>query len=188
MCRSFQDRPVEGELLDRILGNAQRAPSAGFSQGWAFVVLDGKDQTDVFWETTADDGWKADPTWPGLLRAPVIILALAHKQTYLARYSEPDKAALGLEDERRWAVPFWLVDTAFATMVMLLTAADAGLGALFFGIARGEGELLAALGVPSGYQPIGAVALGWPADDDRPSPSLKRGRRPQAEIVHRGHW
>jgi nitroreductase len=188
MCRSFQDRPVEGGLVDRILNNARRAPSAGYSQGWAFVVLEGRDQTALFWATTTDESWRADPTWPGLLRAPVIILPLTHRQTYLTRYSEPDKAGLGLEDEHRWPVPFWLVDTAFATMVILLTAADAGLGALFFGMARGERELLAALGVPGGYEPIGAVALGWPDDNDRPSPSLKRGRRPENEIVHRGHW
>ena len=188
MCRSFEDRPVDAELLDRVLGNAQRAPSAGFSQGWAFVVLEGPDQTGTFWESTADEWWRADPNWPGLLRAPVIILPLAHKQTYLDRYSEPDKIRFGLGDERKWPVPFWLVDTAFATMAMLLTAADVGLGALFFGIARGEQELLTGLGVPGGHQAIGAVALGWPAGDDRPSGSLKRGRRPGRDVVHRGHW
>jgi nitroreductase len=84
-------------------------------------------------------------------------------------------------------VPYWLVDTAFASMLILLTASDAGLGALFFGIFQGERELLEALGVPDGYQPIGAIALGWPAPD-RPSPSLKRGHRPVEEVIHRGHW
>ncbi|HSS09807.1 MAG TPA: nitroreductase family protein, partial [Acidimicrobiales bacterium] len=157
MCRSFADRPVDAALLDRILTNARRAPSAGFSQGWAFVVLEGQSQTRMFWDYTTDESWQADPDWPGLLRAPIIILPLADKQTYLDRYSEPDKAKFGLGDERKWPVPFWIVDTAFATMAMLLTAADSGLGALFFGIARGEQELLASLGVPSGYQPIGAV-------------------------------
>jgi nitroreductase len=84
-------------------------------------------------------------------------------------------------------VPYWLVDTAFATMLMLLGAADAGLGAAFVGIFRGEAELLASLGVPEGYRPIGAVAMGYPAPDIR-SPSLARGRRPMADVVHRGGW
>jgi nitroreductase len=187
MCRSFEDRPVPADTLERILANAQRAPSAGFSQGWGFVVLEGSEQTTGFWERTSEEEWRLDPDWPGLLRAPVIIIPLAHKQAYIDRYSEPDKAAAGLQHEAAWTVPYWLVDTAFATMLILLTAADAGLGALFFGIDRGEQDLLDWLGVPAGYRPIGAVALGWPAPD-RPSPSLKRGRRSAEQVIHRGRW
>jgi nitroreductase len=187
MCRTFVDRPIPPQVLDRVLANAQRAPSAGFSQGWAFVVLEGPEQTAEFWALTTDPEWRHDPTWPGLLLAPVVIVPLAQKQTYLDRYSEPDKAAAGLQSESAWNVPYWLVDTAFATMLILLTAADAGLGALFFGLERGERELLDRLGVPDGHQAIGAVALGWPAPD-RPSPSLRRGHRPPEQVIHRGHW
>jgi nitroreductase len=188
MVRSFTDRPVPPEAVDRILGNAQRAPSAGFAQGWAFVVLAGPAETAVFWHHMAEPEWLAQPDHPGLLRAPVIIVALAHKQAYLDRYREPDKAASARADEADWPVPYWLVDTAFATMAMLLTAVDAGLGALFFGLARGQDALMAALGVPPDFQPIGAVAVGWPDDQDRRSPSLARGRRPPETVVHLGHW
>jgi len=109
---------------------------------------------------------------------------LAHEQAYLDRYAEPDKAGLGMETAEGWPVPYWLIDTAFATLLMLLTAVDAGLGALFFGIFQGERELLEHLGVPPGYRPIGAVALGYPADPDPLSLSLSRGRRsPAADPV-----
>jgi nitroreductase len=41
MVRSYDvSRPVPAELVDRIVGNGLRAPSAGFSQGWGFLVLD----------------------------------------------------------------------------------------------------------------------------------------------------
>jgi hypothetical protein len=73
-------------------------------------------------------------------------------------------------------------------MLMLLSVVDAGLAALYFGLPRGERELLADLAVPAGYQPIGAVALGWPDGEDRPSPSLARGHRPADEVIHRGRW
>ena len=33
-------RPVPADVVDRIVSNGMRAPSAGFSQGWAFLVLD----------------------------------------------------------------------------------------------------------------------------------------------------
>jgi nitroreductase len=74
-------------------------------------------------------------------------------------------------------------------MLILLSAIDAGLGALFFGLNHAdESALLRAFGVPAGFEPVGAIALGHPAADDRPSASLRRGHRPPAEMIHRGRW
>ena len=188
MVRSFTDESLEPGVLDRLLAAATRAPSAGFTQGWAFVVLEGPEQTERFWSRTMPPDERATFAWPGLLRAPVLVLPLSCRQAYLDRYTEPDKAGSGLHDEARWPVPYWDVDCAFATMVLLLGAVDEGLGALFFGIFRNEQDLLADLGVPADHRPIGAVAIGHPAGDDRPSPSLARGRRPLEQVVHRGSW
>jgi nitroreductase len=186
MVRRFVNRPVASDALDRILDNATRAPSAGYSQGWAFVVLEGDDRR-TFWETTRpDQPW--DPSPGSLHAAGAIVLPLSHKQAYLDRYSMPDKAAFGMGDERNWPAPYWDIDVGFACQTMLLTAVDLGLGALFFGIFTGERELLDNLGVPPGYRAIGAIAVGHPLPGERSSPSLKTGRRPQAEVIHRGRW
>src|SRR5438552_16425254 len=92
MVRSFEDRPIPHESVERILANARRAPSAGFSQGWAFLVLDGRDETERFWRATfPDDEARAAFRWQGLFAAPLIVVALSHKQAYLDRYAEPDK-------------------------------------------------------------------------------------------------
>ena len=41
MVRNYDpDRPVPAEIVDRLLAHALRAPSAGFSQGWGFLVLE----------------------------------------------------------------------------------------------------------------------------------------------------
>lgn len=188
MTRAFEERPVPDEVLDRVLDTGLRAPSAGFSQGWEFVVLRGE-ETPRFWELTR----RPDPPQPGgrqagMRTAPVLIVPLSHKQAYLDRYSEPDKAGLGLDHEDGWPVPYWDIDTAFAVMAILLAATSEGLGALFFGIFRGEGELLDHLGVPEGLRPIGAVALGYPGRTQSRSPSLTRGRRPATEALHWGSW
>ncbi len=161
MCRDFLDRPLPAGTVDRLLVQARRAPSAGHTQGWAFVVLEGAEQTAMFWSHDADPAWLADPNHPGLLRAPVIIVPLASEAAYVERYAEADKRAGGGPEV--WDVPYWLVDTAFATMVLLLAATDEGLGALFFALHAEPAGLLGALGVPDGWQPLGAVALGWPA-------------------------
>lgn len=185
MCRSFLERPVDRAALDRALAMATHAPSAGNTQGWAFVVLEGAG-TATFWEYEADSSWLAHPSHPGLLNAPAIVLPLASRDAYRDRYSEPDKAAPDRVDQ--WGVPYWLVDTAFATMLLLLGLAQEGLGALFFALRKPPGPLLARLGVPAGWQPLGAVALGWPSPDDKPSASAGRGRKPITEVVHRGGW
>ena len=188
MVRNFDgSRPVPTDVVERILANALQAPSAGFSQGWAFLVLEGREETERFWSATFAGGDRAAFGWPGLFDAPVLIVPLSHKQAYLDRYAEADK---GITDRREsfWPVPYWDVDTGMASLLMLLTAVDAGLGALFFGIFPPRLDAFrAAFDVPEAYTPVGAIALGYPAPDE-PSPSLRRGRRPLDEVVHRGRF
>ena len=95
MVRAFDPRPVEREVLDGVLDAARRAPSAGNSQGWDFVVLEGP-ATARFWDVTLPADKRASFRWQQLLDAPVIVLPLANHKAYLDRYAEPDKAATGL--------------------------------------------------------------------------------------------
>ncbi len=39
MVRNYQNHPVDPDTLERILDAARRAPSAGFSQGQAMIVV-----------------------------------------------------------------------------------------------------------------------------------------------------
>jgi nitroreductase len=186
MVRAFDARPVDRDVLDAVLDTARRAPSAGNTQGWVFIVLEG-DDTRRFWDVTLPEDRRDSFRWKQLLDAPVVILPLASREAYLSRYSEADKATTGLADPTRWPVPYWQIDTAFATMLLLLAVEDAGLGALFFGVFRNGEKLLAALDVPGGYELIGAVAIGHPLEDE-PGRSAERPRRSLDEIVHRGGW
>lgn len=145
----------------------------------------------MFWEHQADPSWLAHPSHPGLLSAPVVVLPLGNRDHYVHRYAEADKTGSVEAAAQRvdaWQVPYWLVDTAFATMLLLLAAADEGLGALFFALRHDWPPLAETLGVPDGWEPIGAVALGWPSDDDRTATSAGRGRRPLWQVVHMGKW
>jgi nitroreductase len=188
MVRAFDGRPIAPDVLERILDAAQRAPSAGNSQGWGFVVLEGPD-TSRFWDVTLPEARRTAFKFPKLLDAPVIVLPLADKLTYLSRYAEPDKAHTGLAEEDRWPVPYWQIDTAFAAMLLLLAAEDEGLGALFFGVFRDSARLLSELGVPDHLDLIGAIALGHRAEGDQVAGrSADRDRRPLEDVVHRGAW
>ena len=185
MVRNFDGRPVPAPVVERLLENARRGPSAGFSQGVEFLVLNGPDETAQYWDVSLPADQREGFRWPGLFRAPLLIVTFAHPDTYLDRYAEPDKGWTD-RDPARWPVPYWHVDAAFASMLVLLTAVDAGLGALFFGVFRPD-AVRAAFGVPDGYLPTGAMAVGYPAPDV-PSRSVARGRRPAGAVVHRGRW
>jgi nitroreductase len=187
MIRNYDpSRPVPPSVVDRLLDNAVRAPSAGFSQGWAFLVLSTPSERGRFWAATTDGG-APDPWLQGMQNAPLLIVPLSHKQAYLDRYAENDKGWAD-RDENRWPVPYWDIDTGFATLLMLLTAVDEELGACFFGVPPERiGAFRAAFGVPEEYVPIGCMSVGYPAPDRR-SPSLRRGRRPVEEVVHHGSW
>lgn len=188
MVRSFSTRKVEPELVDRIVALAAKAPSAGNTQALDVVVLEGE-QTERYWSTTLTAERRANFPWPGLLRAPVLLLPLVQPEEYVRRYSEPDKAATGLgEGQQQWPIPYWYVDGAFAAMVMLLATVDAGLGACFFGQFEHEAALRTEFGWPEDRRALGTIALGWPDEEQRLSQSAKRQRKALDQLIHRGGW
>ena len=188
MVRDFSDEPVERPLVEQLVANATRGPSGGFSQGFAFVVLTDPDRRAMFWRTTSGPEWRGESESEALTRVPVVILPLAHKQAYLDRYAMPDKAHTPLSQEAYWPAPYWDIDTGFGVMLILLTAVNLGLGALFFAVFRGEQELLETLGVPEGHRLIGAIAVGYPTPGERSKPELTTGRRPLHDTVRWEGW
>lgn len=149
------------------------------------MTFEGPDETGSFWEATFPVSKRASFRWEGMFNAPLIVVPMSSQEAYLDRYAEPDKGWTD-RDPGRWPVPYWDIDTGMAALLMLLTAVDASLGALFFGIFDVP-AFRAAFGIPVAYTPIGAIAIGHPAPDE-PSPSLKRGRRPLDEVLHRARW
>jgi nitroreductase len=194
MVRSYTSEPVDPAVLDLVLRNATRAPSAGFSQGWSFLVLDTPEAVARYWDLFVGDAeWEADSWLRGMRTAPVLVLPCASKAAYVARYAEPDKGWTDTSPEAvaaRWPMPFWYMDTAMAVMLMLQTVVDQGLGACYFGIPpRHEAEVRAAFAIPDEWDPIGVVSIGHPAPTGgaKGSPA-RRPRKPLEEIVHRGSW
>jgi nitroreductase len=189
MVRNYTTDPVDPALVDLALRNAVRAPNAGFSQGWAFLVLDEPDAVRRFWEATADDIESPDDWLAGMMKAPVVILPCSSKAAYLRRYAEDDKGWTD-QDEARWPKPFWDMDTAMAALLILQTATDAGLGSCFIGIPPDkEPGVRAAFAIPEDFDPVGVVTLGHaaPTVGAKGSPT-KRPRKPMDGLVHRGSW
>lgn len=189
MVRNYTAAPVDPAIVDRALRNATRAPSAGFSQGWGFLVLDTPADLRRYWAATADGVDDPDEWLRGMMRAPVLVVPCSSKAAYLGRYAEPDKGWTD-QDEARWPIPFWHLDAAMASLLILQTAVDEGLGGCFFGIPP---EKVAAVrnefSIPGAFDPVGALTLGHPAAAPGALGSPSRRRRKQIdEVVHRGSW
>ncbi|GAB3017364.1 hypothetical protein GCM10011376_02400 [Nocardioides flavus (ex Wang et al. 2016)] len=187
MVRRYADTPVDPAVVDRMLEHAQRAPNAGFTQGWAFLVLDTAADVALFWESTGAAPGARNAWVDGMRTAPVVIVPLASRDAYLDRYAQPDKGWTD-RSEDRWPVPYWFVDAGMASLLILQTSVDEGLGACFFGIPGEHVETFRqAFGVPDTHAPVGAITVGHRvADTGAPGSPSRRERR--TDVVHRGRW
>lgn len=179
------DRPPFEEL-ERIVDLARRAPSAGFSQGLDFLVLDDPNAVDRFWSLTHDP---EHDDRPDCEKSPVVILVFSDPQRYLARYSADDKIEFGLDDLDRWPVRFWDVDGGMASMQLQLAAVDAGLATWFLGIGYGEDAVRREFSIPDDRMMVGVIAVGYRDPDETPTGSgVSRQRRPLDDQLHRNGW
>jgi nitroreductase len=189
IIRDFDPAPIPPEQVEDILWAAQRGPSSGFTQGFEFLVFEGTEQTARFWNAMP---WLNVDDTAGARRAPLIIVPLAHESAYVARYQTPEKAAIGRKTGADFPAPYWFIDTAFAAMLILLSAVNADLGGFYFSIGPTSREIprfREALHIPDVYYPIGAIAIGYPAESERiPPGSLGDRRRAPDSIIHRGGW
>ncbi len=176
MIRAFKPLPVPEEKVGRIVELAQHYPSAGFSQGMAFIVVTEPERVRRIRELNRLRG-----------DAPVLMVPCVSEKLYHDRYHEHDKIRPdGTEIE--WPVPYWYFDAGCASLLVLLAVIDGGLAAYLAGAFRPD-LLRKELGIPDDFVPVGVISIGYP-DYDRhvSSPSLDRGRRPLSQVVHSQHW
>ena len=186
--RAYQREIPPLDVIDGLIDTARRAPTAGFSQGIDFLVLDDPGVVAEFYALTDPPGAEI-PEEFRQNRPPVVVVVFSDPVRYLSRYSEGDKLRFGLDDADAWPVRFWDVDAAMAAMQLQLAAVDAGIDTWFFGYNHGDDEVRERFGVPSDRSLIGVVGLGYRLDDERPIGSgTTRRRRPLEDQLHRNGW
>lgn len=191
MTRRFQPTPLPRDLVEQILRAATRAPSAGFAQGVDLLVLTSEAARKRFWSVASDPEWRErHGSALGLMAAPVIVVPVADPKAYAERYAENDKAATLLyqQDVENWTTPFWLIDAAYATMLVLMAATANNIGSLFFQLHADHRVIADELGIPAGRELIGAIALGLPAGDEPATSPSRRPRRAFDDVVHDEEW
>lgn len=185
MVRNFADKPVDPQTIERIVELTRHAPSAGFTQGQSFVIVTQPEMKKAIADTCGEEGYVEGGFAPFISKAPVLLIPCTSELAYHRRYQEADKVN---EDgsEITWPVPYWFMDIGCAVMIALLAAVDEGLVCAFAG-SMDLYALRSLLHMPAEVTPVGVIAVGYRAEDKR-SPSLKRGRKPDADYVHHETW
>jgi nitroreductase len=156
--RSFADRPIPTEDLDRILEAGRRSPSSQNWQPWDFILVTDRDQLRALAKVWQGAGHVADSA------ATIVVIGPA------------------ADNEFRRAQ----FDLGQATMAMTLAATDLGIGSCHAGVA--DLQLARdLLGFPGDRDWAFLISLGYPADRPL-VPIKNPKRRPFSEVVHRGRW
>ncbi len=184
MVRTYEDRPVPRDVVERVVENCLRAPSAGFSQGTAFLALTTPEDVARFRAAVTPE--EHPENWfAANVQAPALIVVLSNKDAYLDRYAEADKGFSDRSD-RWWTAPYWDIDAGMGALLGLLTAVDEGLGACFFGMEINRvGHFRKEFSVPDRFWPIGIISLGYSAEPPR---DLSGRRKPKASLVYYGQF
>ena len=140
MVRSFKERQVDEAQTMRLVKNAQRAPSAGFLQQQEFLIVRNKEIKVQLAKAAVGQEFIA--------QAPVVIVVCSNTDRVAKRYGE------------RGFNFYSVIDGTFASMLILLTAVNEGLGACFVG-AFNDSEVRRILKLPKAVKPIGIIPVGF---------------------------
>ncbi len=189
MVRHFTSEPVDAEMVARICDLARRAPSAGYTQGQSLVVVTREETRREIARVCDEEEYIASGFHPWISEAPILVVPCVSEAAYHRRYQEADKLAESGGAETEWPVPYWFMDIGCTVMALLLAVVNEGLAAGFAGAPTTARrlELQRLLGIPDEYTAVGVIPIGHGAED-RPSPSLRRRRKPAEEFTHNERW
>lgn len=156
--RTFEDKPVPAEMIEKVLRAAMAAPSAGNEQPWEFVLV-----TD---------------------RKALVGVTEIHPHCEMAREAGFGVLVCGnLQKEVHRG--FWIQDCSACTENLLLAAHALGLGAVWTAVHPNEDRVRLfrrEFGLPEHIVPLAFVPVGWPGENPGPCD------RYEPSAVHRGRW
>ena len=157
--RAFDERPIEADKLRSLFESARWAPSSNNEQPWRFIVASKEERTA--YDRLLACLVEGNRVWAS--RAPVLVLSVARLN--FEESGKPNRHALH--------------DVGMATENLLLQATALNLAA--HPMAGFDAEKARAdLKIPSDYEPVAMIAVGYPGD-----PSILPDRLQQREQAAR---
>jgi nitroreductase len=162
--RSYEDRDVPDDILQKVLDALSWAPSWANTQCWEVIVIRDRAIREKLQETLP----KANPARRAVAEVPVL-LALCGKLESSGYYKGQVTTKFG---------DWFMYDLGLATQNLCLAAHDLGLGTVIVGLFDHD-RAKQVLGVGNGYELPVLIPLGYPAREA----SAPR-RREISEFIH----
>ena len=145
MVREYvQDKPIPEGIVNKLIANAHRAPSACHTQVKEFIIV----QNPLIKKKLGEAALNQEQVYEALL----LIVICADTSRSVGRY-------------RKRGIEFYsIIDDAFASRLILLTAVNEGIGACFAG-AFIDDKVSEIFELPQYVKPIRIITLGFPAED-----------------------
>ena len=156
--RSYTDRPVDQDAVQRILAAGMMAPSAGNEQPWEFIVIRDRNTLRAI--------SRAHPHADMVQHAQLAILVCGNLN--YVTHSE-----------------YWVQDLAAATQNMLLAAHALGLGSVWVGVhprERRVSDIRKVIPMPDTITPFSLLPIGYPGEQNTSHDRYNESR------VHREEW
>lgn len=162
VVRSFSDRPISDEAVERIVDAGRHAGSSKNSQPWTFIVVRDRDRLTQLGGVGQ---------WAGHLARATVGIALV----------TPDPATAAAPLSIYW-------DLGQASQNMMLTAWELGIGSVPATV-YDQPMVKRILGLPADQHCEFLLSFGYPADEtDLTRPPKAGGRRPLDEVLRREQW
>jgi nitroreductase len=161
--RSYTDKEVEKEKIDRILEAGRLAPSACNAQPWKFIVVDDREKLK---QLSIAASAKALGINAFAAQAPLQIVVIREKANFTSRIG-------GTIKKRDYS----LIDIGIASENICLQAAAEGLGSCMIGWFD-EKMVKEILDIPSSKRVELLITIGFPGKETR-----EKRRKPSTEVI-----
>lgn len=157
--RSWSDKPVDIETVEKIIDAARFAPSAKNLQDWRVIAVTEPELRVKMTEIANGQNFVGE--------APVILVICGDSSTGMMSCD----------------MPRWVVDATILIDHITLAAAGEGLGTCWIG-SFNQKACRELLHIPDGWEVVELLPLGYPAN---PSP-VKKSRKSVSEVLNWNLW
>jgi nitroreductase len=168
--RRFQSRPIEEEVVERILTAGTRAATAGNLQLYTLLTIDDPEGIALL---------KREKV-PVMRNTPLVVVSLLDLYRIRRWMEVSDTEPVVMDRAIYFMLGFW--DATIALQNVVVAAESLGLGTCYVGSILSF-DVYSHFGVPEGVFPAGMVCIGYP--DEEPDLSM---RLPLDAVVHRNRY